>query len=150
MHRQRKNTNLGVGESLKLKSRLLFHKALYGIGSFNAFASALVPKTLVLNLQPSSYVIPYVPQNIFPFWEANNKTHGTEINQKKKSNTYQVMEEKNWQTTQSRCTYHRKPRQVLDVCNCWHVIFNHAHHKIHFTEIKNTQYKNPLDANVTH
>lgn len=87
MHRQRKNTNLGVGESLKLKSRLLFHKALYSIGSFNAFASALVPKTLVLNLQPSSYVIPYVPQNIFPFWEANNKTHGTEINQKKKSNT---------------------------------------------------------------
>lgn len=49
MHKET-NTELGAGESLKLKSRLLLHKALYIIGSFNAFASALVPKTLDLKL----------------------------------------------------------------------------------------------------
>lgn len=41
----------------------------------------------VLNLQLSSYEIPYIQQNISHFGEGNNKTHKTEINQKKKTNT---------------------------------------------------------------
>lgn len=84
----KKQTNLGAGESLELKTRLLLHKALYSIGSFTAFASALVPKTYSFKLTALQLCNSLYPAKYFSFfWEGNNKTHGTEIHQKKKSNT---------------------------------------------------------------
>lgn len=138
----------GAGENLKPKSKLLLLKALYSIGSFSVFASALVWHR-VLNLQLSSYVIPHIQQNITPFRGGVITRHmGWKLIRKRKvTPNYGRKELPNLIQFH---TCHRKLRQVLDVSQCWHIIFNHAHHKIHFTEIKNTQYKNPLDTNVTH